>query len=76
MTDHSESQKLTPPQIARRFGVSPEKVLAWIKAGELRAINASTRADGRPRYLVDETDLDAFEQQREVVPQCDGGIHA
>jgi len=59
--------KLSPPQIARRWGVSPQKILAWIRSGELRAIDAATHRGGRPRYLVDIADLAAFEQRRAVV---------
>jgi hypothetical protein len=58
--------KLTPPQVAARYGVSPEKVLTWIHAGDLRAVNVATRATGRPRWLVDEADLIAFEQRRQA----------
>jgi hypothetical protein len=60
--------KLTPPQIAIRYGVSTDKVLAWIRSGELRAMDASTRRGGRPRYLVDVADLAAFEQSRSATP--------
>ena len=59
--------KLSPPQIARRWGVSPQKMLAWIGSGELRAINAATRLGGRPRFLIDVADLAAFEERRAVV---------
>ena len=59
--------KLTPPEIARRWGIKAHKVLAWIHSGELRAINAAERLGGRPRYLVDVADLAAFERGREVV---------
>ena len=59
--------KLSPPQIARRWGVSPQKILAWIGSGELRAINAATRLGGRPRFLIDVADLAVFEQRRAVV---------
>ncbi len=54
--------KLTPPEVAKQWGVSPEKVIGWIRAGELRAFNAATRHGGRPRYLIDTADLLAFEQ--------------
>ena len=60
--------KLSAPQVAQRYGIDPVKVHAWIKSGELRAINAATRRSGRPRYLIDETDLMAFEASRAVVP--------
>jgi excisionase family DNA binding protein len=59
--------KLTPPEIARRCRISPDKVLTWIRSGELRAINVATRPGGRPRYLIDEKDLADFEARRAVV---------
>ena len=59
--------KLTPAEIARRWGIKSHKVLAWIRSGELRAINAAETMTGRPRYLVDVKDLAAFERAREVV---------
>ena len=61
-------QKISPPQLARRYGVSPDKVLTWIRSGELRAMDASTKRGGRPRYLIDEDDIRAFEDGRAVVP--------
>lgn len=59
-----ERSKITPPKLARRWGISPEKVLAWIHGGELEAFNAATRPDGRPRYLIDEADIADFERRR------------
>lgn len=64
----TKREKLSPPQIARAWGVSPDKVLTWIRTGELRAIDASTRRSGRPRYLVDVGDLARFEAARAVMP--------
>jgi transposase len=61
--------KLTPPQIARRFGISPDKVVGWIRSGELRGVNVATTAGGRPRYVVDEADLAVFEQRRSTQPR-------
>jgi len=59
--------KLTPPQLARLWGISPDKVLNWIRSGELRAINVAATPGGRPRYLIDRTDVQAFETRRAVV---------
>ncbi len=56
--------KVTPPQLAARLGVSATKIVAWIRSGELRAINAATKAGGRPRWLIDEADIAAFEARR------------
>ncbi|MCH7728445.1 MAG: helix-turn-helix domain-containing protein [Planctomycetes bacterium] len=53
-------------KLARRWGISPDKVLAWIRSGELKAIDASTRRGARPRYLIDEADIRAFEAARAV----------
>jgi hypothetical protein len=61
-------RKLTPPEIAARYGISPDKVLRWIKEGELAAINAATRPGGRPRFLIDEAYLAAFEKRRAAIP--------
>jgi len=59
---------LTPPEVARRWGVSPDKVIGWIRSGELRAIDVSAHPGiGRPRYRIDVLDLAAFESQRQVV---------
>ena len=58
--------KVTPPELAKRWGISPDKVLSWIRNGELPAIDASTRRGGRPRYLIDEEDILAFEERRRV----------
>jgi excisionase family DNA binding protein len=59
-------RKLTPPEVARRYGVSHDKVLSWIRSGELRAVNITTTLGGRPRYVIDEVDLAAFEARRAV----------
>jgi len=58
--------KITPPELARRWGISPDKVLTWIRSGELRAIDTSATRGGRPRYLIDLQDIQAFEARRAV----------
>lgn len=65
---NSSRSKMTPPSLARRWGISVDKVLTWIRSGELRAIDVSTRRGGRPRYLIDDADILAFERMREVQP--------
>jgi excisionase family DNA binding protein len=59
---------LSPPAVARRLGVKPEKIIGWIRAGELRAADLAQRRGGRPRYRVNETDLEAFLARRSVTP--------
>jgi len=58
----------TPPQLAERWGVSPEKVIKWIRSGELRAINLATKADKRPRYRISAEDVALFEARRSCGP--------
>ena len=60
-------EKQTPPELARRWGIKPEKVLTWIRSGELRAIDVATQQRGRPRYLIDPSDVETFEQRRAVL---------
>lgn len=60
---------LTPPEIANRFGCKPETVIAWIRSGELAAINLARRGSLRPRYRVSPEALATFEQTRSVVPR-------
>ena len=55
---------MTPPQYARRLGVDVAKVLLWIRSGELRAFNAAASTKGKPRYLIDLSDITAFEEAR------------
>ena len=62
------SRYSTPPQLAKRYGVDPTKILHWIKTGELRAINLATDRNGRPRYRIAPADLAAFEVSRAVQP--------
>jgi hypothetical protein len=66
-----ERQKLTPPQLAKLWGCSVQKIIWFIRSGELRAITLATSRSGRPRYAIDLDDIAAFERARQVVP--DGG---
>lgn len=66
---NTDRKGLTPPEVASLYGVEPAKVIAWIRAGELPAVNLATRPDARrPRYRIREADLDVFEQRRAVKP--------
>ena len=64
-----ERRKLTPPQVAKMWGVSAEKVMSFIRSGQLRAGNfASPGRNQRPRYLIDLADMADFERRRTVGP--------
>ena len=64
----SRKTKLTPPELAKLWGIDVQKVLYWIKGCELRAINLATKCDGRPRYAIDIADIALFETTRTVQP--------
>lgn len=57
-------RRVTPREVARRYGISQEKVLNMIRSGELRAINVACRSSSRPRYRIGEDDLIVWENSR------------
>ncbi len=60
---------LTPRQVAERLQVSVDKVYAWIRRGELEAVNVSA-GRGRPTWRVSEGALRRFlnSRRRRVPP--------
>jgi hypothetical protein len=64
----SEPLAMTPPQLAQRWGVDPDKVLAFIRNGELRAMNLAISPTGRPRYRILMTEVERFEAARATKP--------
>jgi len=60
-----DQQTVTPPELARTWRVKPERVIAWIKSGELRAFDVSTQPGvGRPRYRIPQDAIIEFENRR------------
>lgn len=49
---------LTPPELAKEWGISSDKVLGWIRSGQLKARNVSNGT--RPRYNISRDDLKLF----------------
>ena len=58
---------LTPPQVAKLLKVRREKVVGWIKAGKLRAIDVA-EGGSRNLYRVSQAALDEFEKAQQVMP--------
>jgi hypothetical protein len=58
---------LTPSQIAQQLAVKPERVIKWIKGGQLRGVNIG---DGlvKPRFRIAAADLEVFLIARTVQP--------
>ena len=55
----------TPPQLAKRWGIKPSRVIAMIRSGELRGFDISaTPGVGRPRYRISQDAVLEFELKR------------
>ncbi len=64
-----QRRKLTPPEVALEWGLDVSKVIAWIRTGELRAMNAARNVNGsKPRFLIDREALAEFERARSTGP--------
>jgi hypothetical protein len=55
---------LTVRDVAKRYRVGPDKVRAWIRRGELRAVNTASALCGRPRWVIPPDALPVFERRR------------
>jgi excisionase family DNA binding protein len=64
-----QARMLTPVEVAEELGVDRDKVLAWVKNGELSAVNLATKANGRPRYAIDRREIENFLVRRLVHPR-------
>jgi hypothetical protein len=62
------AETLTPPQLARRWGVAAEKVNRLINSGQLKAINLAADPNGRPRYRIYLSEVERFEEARSTKP--------
>jgi len=58
----------TPPELAKLWRVSPDKILAFIRRGELRAFNVASRRRGRPRFRILADEVERFTEARAVKP--------
>ena len=57
-----------PSELAARWGVAIDKVLLFIRTGELRAFNVATKTSRRPRYRITEEAVSEFETARAACP--------
>lgn len=61
-------ETVTPPALAKKWGVHPDKVLQLIRSGQLRAINLAVDPRGRPRYRIYLDEIERFELSRTTQP--------
>ena len=57
---------LSPIEVARMLGVRDAKVFAWIRTGEINAVDLSQGSGKRPRYRIKPEAVEAFIQRRTV----------
>ena len=55
---------LTPADVAAMWGVAHDKVLEFIKTGELAAFNVASKRSSRPQFRVTLTAVKAFQERR------------
>jgi Helix-turn-helix domain len=62
------STYLRPRDVAERFDVKVDVVLAWIRRAELVAVNVAQVGGRRPRWRIAQADLQRFVERRQAVP--------
>ena len=63
----ADTRWVAPREIARQLGISPEKVVGWIRSGQLMATNVGDGAM-RPRFRVSPEALERFLAARSTAP--------
>jgi excisionase family DNA binding protein len=56
----------TTREAAKFFRVSPGKLVAWVRAGKIRALNLGTKQ--RPRFVFEPSAIKAFADAQAVLP--------
>ena len=59
---------MSPPQVAEQLAVDPAKVLSWIRAGQLIAVNLAAPGKSRPRWRISADALRQFLEGRQCQP--------
>ena len=63
--DLTVQTRLSANGVAKRYGVGLDKVLGWIRRGELEAVNISTSlAQQKPRWSISMEAIEKFERRR------------
>lgn len=67
-TETTPTAGFTVEDLARRWRVSPDKIRALIRKGELAAVNLAGTLAGRPQLRVMPEAVSEFEQRRSAGP--------
>jgi hypothetical protein len=54
--------------LARRWLVSPDKIRAFLRRGELVGVNVATNVSARPQWRITRESVERFEQRRSSAP--------
>jgi hypothetical protein len=57
----------TPPQLAKRWAVSPDRIRAMIRSGRLAAFNLAEPGD-RAQFRISVEAVETFEKGRQIRP--------
>jgi excisionase family DNA binding protein len=66
MSDQAAVRGYTPNELAKILRVNADRVRAWIKSGELPAINTASARCGKPRFVILPHHLAEFEKRRQA----------
>ena len=66
--DDKSPTVLTPPQLAKEWGVDVDKIYAYIRSNELRATNTAIKLGGKARYRIHRQDAEDFQRRRQNLP--------
>lgn len=62
---NNEQVMLSPDEVGRRWDTGADKVYAFIRTGELRAVNLAVKRNGqRPRWRIPLEEVLRFEEAR------------
>ena len=64
---------LTPPELAKLWRVSPEKIITMIRGGQLAAVNLAAAGSSRPRFRISRDAIRNFEQGQAAIPRATPG---
>jgi hypothetical protein len=66
--EHAVPAGHTPRELACRWRISADKVRAFVRSGELAALNLATARCGKPRLVITPEAVAAFERGRQAAP--------
>lgn len=58
------SELLTVTEVAKKMRSSETKIRQMIEAGELAAINLAIKTSGRPRWMIEQKEIERFIESR------------